>query len=48
MSRHAAPNRSFRIGERLTVAAVFLIVGATMPQPTGAGQDGRHSELVAR
>ena len=48
MSRHQAPRRAFRIGERLTVAAVCLIVGAALPQPTDAGQPGRHSEENAR
>jgi hypothetical protein len=43
MSRHAAPSRSWRLGCRLTVPAVHLIVGRPMPSPTAAGQSGRHS-----
>jgi hypothetical protein len=44
--RHHAPRRAHRIGDRLTVTAVHLIVGAAMPTPTDAGQPGRHAAGV--
>lgn len=44
MSRHAAPRHSWRLGCRLTVPAVHLIVGRPMPTTTAAGQPGRHSD----
>lgn len=42
-ARHAAPRSAHRIGDRLTVAAVHLILARPLPTPTGAGQDGRHA-----
>lgn len=48
MSRHAAPARPFRIGERLTVPAVHLILGLACPSPTAAGQPGRHHQETTR
>lgn len=47
-ARHAAPRHSYRIGERLTVAAVHVILGLAQPQPTDAAQPGRHHEEYAR
>lgn len=46
--RHAFPRSSWRIGDRLTVTAVHLIVGRPMPAATGAGQPGRHHARPAR
>jgi hypothetical protein len=46
--RHAFPRSSWRIGDRLTVAAVHLIVGRPMPAASGAGQPGRHAAQVNR
>lgn len=43
MSRHSAPARSHRIGDRLTVTAVHLILNRPMPAATDAGQNGRHA-----
>lgn len=49
MARHQAPRRPHRIGESLTVKAVHLILGLSMPQPTDAAQLGRHhAEEYAR
>lgn len=48
MSRHRSPRHPRQIGERLTVPAVHLIVGVTLPTPTDAGQPGRHHEEYAR
>jgi hypothetical protein len=47
MSRHTAPRHSWRIGCRLTVPAIHLIVGRPMPSPTDAAQPGRHAGGVA-
>jgi hypothetical protein len=44
MSRHMAPRNPRHIGERLTVAAVHLILATPLPSPTAAGQPGRHHE----
>lgn len=41
--RHAAPRRAYGLGDTVTVAAVHLFVGRTMPAPTDAGQPGRHA-----
>ena len=48
MSRHAAPRNPRHIGERLTVAAVHMILARPLPSPTDAGQPGRHHEESAR
>jgi hypothetical protein len=42
-ARHAAPRSPRWIGERLTVAALHLILDRPLPAPTGAGQEGRHA-----
>jgi hypothetical protein len=46
--KHAAPRNPARIGDRLTVAAVHLILGLPRPVATDAGQPGRHHLEAAR
>ena len=42
-ARHAAPRNPGRIGDRLTVPALHLILGLPRPATTDAGQLGRHA-----
>jgi hypothetical protein len=43
MPRHSAPRHPWRLGCRLTVPAVHLIVGRPMPAATDAARPGRHA-----